>query len=127
MEDADSRGSSEHMSAEPVGTRAARPGEERPLGQTRDSEGRTVVLDEEGWAHILHEHPELAPYREEIMLTVSSPDQRCPDPRPGRERCYRRNLGPSRWLFVVVQCDETPARVVTAYANRKDPPGPPSQ
>jgi hypothetical protein len=30
---------------------------------------------------------------------------------------------PSRWLFVVVQFNETPARIVTAYANRKDPPG----
>jgi hypothetical protein len=30
-------------------------------------------------------------------------------------------LGPSRWLFVVVDFNETPARIVTAYANRKDP------
>ena len=44
-------------------------------------------------------------------------------PRPGRERYYSRDLGPSRWLFVVVHFNETPARIVTAYANRKDPPG----
>jgi len=93
------------------------------LAQTVDPDGRTVVLDEEGWEHILHEHAELALCREEIMATVSSPNHRSPDPRPGRERYYRSDLGPSRWLFAVVNFDETPARIVTAYANRKDPPG----
>jgi hypothetical protein len=91
--------------------------------ETVDPDGRVVVLDAEGWEHILHEHEELAPYREEIMVTVSSPDHRRLDPRPGRERFYSRDLGPSRWLFVVVHFNETPARIVTAYANRKDPPG----
>lgn len=93
------------------------------LAETVDPDGRAVVLDKESWEHILHEHGELAPYREEIMVTVSSPDHRRLDPRPGRERYYSRDLGPSRWLFVVVHFSETPARIVTAYANRKDPPG----
>jgi len=93
------------------------------LADTIDPDGRAVVLDEEGWEHILHEHGELAPYREAIMATISSPDYRRPDPRPGRERYYSRDLGPSRWLFVVVHFNEAPGRVVTAYANRKDPPG----
>jgi hypothetical protein len=93
------------------------------LAETVDPDGRSVVLDEDGWEHILHEHPELAPFGEEIMATVSSPAHRRLDPRPGRERYYSRNLGPSRWLFVVVHFNETPARIVTAYANRKDPPG----
>lgn len=93
------------------------------LAETTDPDGRTVVLDDEGWEHILHEHLELAPYRHEIMATVNSPDHRRPDPRPGRERYYSRDAGPSRWLFVVVHFNETPARIVTAYANRKDPPG----
>lgn len=57
------------------------------------------------------------------MTTVTVPEHRRPDPRPGRERYYRRNLGPSNWMFVVVNFDETPAWIVTAYANRKDPPG----
>jgi hypothetical protein len=94
------------------------------LAETTDPDGRTVVLDDEGWEHILHEHPELAPYRHEIMAAVNSPDRRRPDPRPGRERYYSRDVGPSRWLFVVVQFNEMPARIVTAYANRKDPQGP---
>jgi hypothetical protein len=93
------------------------------LAQTVDPDGRTVVLDEDGWEHILGEHAELDLYMQEIMATVSYPDHRNPDPRPGRERYYRRDLGPSRWLFAVVNFSETPARIVTAYANRKDPPG----
>lgn len=92
------------------------------LAETIDSDGRTVVLDDEGWDHILHEHPELGPYRQEIMAAVNSPGHRRPDPRPGRERYYSRDVGRSRWLFVVVHYDEKPARIVTAYANRKDPP-----
>jgi hypothetical protein len=72
------------------------------LVQTADPGRRIVVLDEEGWEHILDEHAELAIYQEEIIATVCSPDHRIADPRPGRERYYRSNLGPSRWLFAVV-------------------------
>lgn len=68
-------------------------------------------------------HAELALYRDEIIETVRVPGHRSPDPRPGRERYYRIELGPSRWLFAVVNFNETPARIVTAYGNRKDPPG----
>ncbi|MGH2902003.1 MAG: hypothetical protein ACRDK7_00180 [Solirubrobacteraceae bacterium] len=93
------------------------------LAEAIDPDGRLVVLDEEGWEHILHEHVEMAPYREAIMATVSSPDYRRPDPRRGRERYYCQDVGPSCWLFVVVHFNEAPARIVTAYANRKDPPG----
>jgi hypothetical protein len=93
------------------------------LAETTDPDGRTVVLDDDGWDHILHEHPELAVYQHEIMVAISSPDYRRPDPRAGRERYYSRDVGPSRWLFVVVNFNETPARIVTAYANRKDPSG----
>jgi hypothetical protein len=93
------------------------------LGSVTDPDGRLVVLDEECWEHILHEHAEMVSYREEIMATVRSPDHRRRDPRPGRERYYSRGAGPSLWLFVVVHFSETPARIVTAYANRKDPPG----
>jgi hypothetical protein len=93
------------------------------MAQTDDPDGRMVVLDEEGWEHILLEHAELAHYQEEIIATVRSPGHRSADPRPGRERYYRGNAGPSRWLFTVVDFNETPARIVTAYANRKDPPG----
>jgi len=88
-----------------------------------DPDGRRVVLDVAGWQHIADEHAELMPHREDILATVGAPHHRAPDPRPERERYWRRGLGPSRWLMVVVDFSAVPARVVTAYGNRKDPPG----
>lgn len=93
------------------------------VAEVVDPDGRAVVLDDEGWEHILLEHGEMALYCKEIMATVASPEHRRGDPRLGRERYYSRDVGPSRGLFVVVDFNEIPARVVTAYANRKDPPG----
>lgn len=88
-----------------------------------DPDGRRVVLDHRGWNHIVAEHGEMAPHRTAVIATITSPEHRQPDPHAGRERYWRRGRGPSRWLLVVVDFDVDPARVVTAYGNRKDPPG----
>jgi hypothetical protein len=32
-----------------------------------------------------------------------------------------QHTGPSQWLLVVVSYEQTPARIVSAFANRKDP------
>jgi hypothetical protein len=88
-----------------------------------DPDGRHVVLDDAGWRHIVDEHGELALLRGAVLATVERPDHRGSDPRPGRERYWRLGFGPSRWLMVVVDFNAAPARIVTAYGNRKDPPG----
>lgn len=88
-----------------------------------DPDGRPVVLDEVGWSHIISEHRELAAHRGAILSTVANPDHREGDLRPGRERFWRERVGPSRWFFVVVDFNESPARVVTAFGRRDDPPG----
>jgi hypothetical protein len=90
--------------------------------RTTDPDGRQVVLDSDGWRHILDEHLELAPHKDGILATIASPDHREDDPRPGRERFWRQALGPSRWLMAVVDFEQSPARVVTAFGRRDDPP-----
>jgi len=84
--------------------------------------GWVVVLLERIWAgKIAADHPELAGYQEEVLATVSGPDHVEPDARPDRRRYYRRRVGPSRWLLVVVSYEQEPGRIVTALATRKDP------
>ncbi len=93
------------------------------LGERVDPDGRQVVLDRPGWAHVLAEHGEMKTHRDAVLQTIREPEHRRPDARPGRERYWRRGSGPTRWLLVVIDFNEDPARVVTAYGNRKDPPG----
>ena len=57
-----------------------------------------------------------------VLATVEWPDFREADPRPGRERFYRRHvLDPMRWLRVVVDFRDVPGWVVTAFAQDVDP------
>ena len=56
-----------------------------------------------------------------ILDAVSRPDHREDDPAPGRERFYRRDLDPQRWLRVVVDFNESPAYVVTAFVHDHPP------
>lgn len=56
-----------------------------------------------------------------MLATVQAPDHIEPDSETLRERLHRRDVGPSRWLFVVVSFEQTPGRVITALGNRKDP------
>jgi hypothetical protein len=92
------------------------------LAEVVDPDGHRVVLDQEGWDHILEGHSVMAAHRGAIMATVASPDHRAPDRAfPERERLYRRGWGPSRWVLVVVDHGAEPARVVTAYPLREGP------
>src|SRR5919198_2471647 len=94
-----------------------------------EPDGRTVVLRDEQWTHIRHEHPEMARVERAIMETITPPDDRKPDPRPGRERYYGDGQGPSRWLRVIVDFTEEPAGSsppsAMARPRRDDSPGPP--
>ena len=56
-----------------------------------------------------------------ILDVVRQPDFREDDEAPGRERFYRQDLDPRRWLRVVVDFSETPGRVVTAFIQWQDP------
>lgn len=94
-----------------------------PTNETTDPDGARVVLRDGVWREkIARDHPEIAEHRSDVLRAVSAPDHVAPDPAfERRTRYYARGVGPSRWLLVVVSYEQTPARIVSAFANRKDP------
>jgi hypothetical protein len=91
--------------------------------EINDPDGRVVVFDRRTRAHLERRRPWMIGHAKAILETVARPDIREQDPRPGRERFYRRDLEPGRWLRVVVDFEETPAFVVTALVQHNDPRG----
>ncbi|MGH2591612.1 MAG: hypothetical protein ACRDGW_12550 [Actinomycetota bacterium] len=89
--------------------------------QTTDPDGRTVVFDAVSHLHLARRRPWLLDHVAVILATVSRPDHREEDPRPGRERFYRRHIDLRRWLRVVVDFNQIPAWVVTAAVQDNDP------
>lgn len=96
---------------------------EPTVGETIDPESRRAVLLDAVWhGKIVRDHPEIASHLSEILRAVTAPDHVGADPTfEGRTRYYARGVGPSRWLMVVVSYEQAPARIVSAFANRKDP------
>lgn len=96
---------------------------EATIGETCDPEGKRVVLLDVLWhGKVIRDHPEIGPYLQDVLRVVARPDHVRADPIfDARKRYYARGVGPSRWLMVVVSYEQTPARIVSAFANRKDP------
>jgi hypothetical protein len=86
-----------------------------------EPDGRTVVLRDEQWEHIRAGHPQMARYERAVMETITHPDDRRADPRPGRERYFGSGKGPSRWLRVIVDFNDDPGWVVTAFGHDEEP------
>jgi hypothetical protein len=88
-----------------------------------------VVLFEDTWLrHVLDPHSghaELEPHLEAVLEAIASPDHREPDAWPHRERFFKKDVGPSQWLMVVVDFEQEPARIVTAlgYGHGRSPAG----
>jgi hypothetical protein len=97
--------------------------ESKPPDETIDPNGVRVLLSDALWREkIVRDHAEIAAYRAEVLRAVSAPDHVARDPNfERRTRYYARGVGPSHWLLVVVSYEQTPARIVSAFANRKDP------
>lgn len=91
--------------------------------EARDPDGRLVVFDERARGHLSRRHPGMLDHIDAMVATISNPDVRRDDPRPGREQFYRCDLDPSRWLRVVVDFSEIPAFVVTAMVQHNPPTG----
>jgi hypothetical protein len=94
------------------------------IGETVDAEGARVVLLTRIWREkLLPEHIELADCMHDVLGAVTSAEHIEVDPvYPERRRSFARDVGPSRWLLVVVSYEQTPARIISAFGHRKDPP-----
>lgn len=95
----------------------------RPImAEAVTADGVRVVLFEDTWLrHILNPrsgHAELEPHLKVVLEAIESPDHTERESWPGRERFFKRGVGPSRWLMVVVDSVEEPARIVTAFGYR---------
>ena len=93
------------------------------VARSTDPEGRRVVLADAVWREkIVRDHPEIDTHMSDVLRAVTRPDHVAADPIfDARSRYYARGVGPSRWLLVVVSYEQVPARIVSAFANRKDP------
>jgi hypothetical protein len=58
-------------------------------------------------------------YMSEALATIRRPNAIAPDPIHGRWRYWRADIGPTRWLFVVVDWLRIEPMVVTAYGQPK--------
>jgi hypothetical protein len=86
--------------------------------RTETPEGLEVVLFAIVYAKILEEHAAAADLAL-IDRTIREPDQRWPDPRPGRERFFRRDAG--IWVLAVVEFGDGPAIIVTVFSTDHPP------
>ena len=97
---------------------------EELAGEAKDAAGARVVLPTRVWNDkLLRDHPELEAHRADVLRAVGEPDHVATDPvYENRRRYYLKDAGPSRWLLVVVSYEQEPARIISAFGNRKDPP-----
>lgn len=86
--------------------------------RTRTPDGVEVILSALVYAKILEEHPAVADL-ELIDRTVREPDERRPDPRPERERFFRRER--DLWVLAVVDFRDVPAIIVTVFSTELPP------
>jgi hypothetical protein len=88
---------------------------------TIDPDGRYVILHEDTIEHLRSRRPELLDHIDAILQGISRPDLRERDPFPGRERFYLQHIFVRRWLRIVVDFNESPAFVVTAFVQDNAP------
>jgi hypothetical protein len=91
--------------------------------RVRDPAGREVVFDAGSHLHLYARiRKPLLDQVDVILGAIAQPDFREDDPVPGRERFYRADFpAPGTWLRVVVDFNEVPAPVITAFIDEIDP------
>lgn len=92
------------------------------IGSAQDGLGRTVVLTEERWAHILDGHgAQMDGLDLAVLRVVEDPEVKIKGNFEGAEVLYARGLGPAKWLAVVVFYSGLQGQVITAYPQTKEP------
>lgn len=91
------------------------------MWETTDPDGREVVLTDAGWAHVVERHPYIAVGPQDIVDTVARPHQRMPGPTQCEEWFYRRGIGPSASIRVVVHYEGGRGLIITAFPRRSIP------
>lgn len=86
--------------------------------RTETPEGIDVVLLAIVYAKILEQHSTVADLAL-IDRTIRAPDERRPDPRPGRERFFRHDDG--IWVLAVVEFGAQPAIITTVFSADRPP------
>jgi hypothetical protein len=86
-----------------------------------DPDGRHVILHDDTIEHLRNRRPEMLEHLDAILQGIASPDLREEDPCPGRERFYLEHIFTKRWLRIVVDFNEHPAVVVTAFIQDNAP------
>ena len=87
----------------------------------QDRAGRIVTLTEVTMErHIERRHVEMRGYELAIATTLET-GIRYRAGQDGREKFFARQLGPGKWLAVVVAYSGRTGRVITAYADKNGP------
>jgi hypothetical protein len=87
----------------------------------RDYAGRLVTLTQERWDHIVKGHPAMDGLEMAVKCALENADVVGEGNAPGSEVIYGRNLGPARFLAVVVAYEQTNGFILTAYPQNKEP------
>ena len=93
------------------------------IGAVIDKAGRRVTLSRDLWENILTKRlGKLDGLELAVMRAIETADVTRTGNIPGREVHYARDLGPARWMAVVVAYSGLKGTVITAYPTRDEPP-----
>lgn len=95
------------------------------IASTVDPWCRTIYFSDARWRHIAHEHSELDGKLDDVIRAVETAEIRSKGRYAGCEVLYGRNykgdIGPARWLAVVVEFKGKVGQVITAYGCSRIP------
>jgi hypothetical protein len=93
------------------------------IASVTDPDGRRVDLTDERWAHIIRPdgHPDLETLQDQVLEAVAHPDLHLTGRKANEEWFLVAEVGPSRWVQVVVAFGAERGWIVTAFPRRKQP------